>query len=128
MKTVANVIGVARSNLAERAKHRERKPTGRPPQPDAILVAEIKAVIADLPTYGYRRVHAILRRRALAEGRQPPNHKRVYGAMKRNGLLLRAGVRIPLAPEPDPRTAKASRQEDPGSRDPEGSLGGRSRP
>jgi putative transposase len=88
MKTVADVIGVARSNLAERAKHRERKPVGRPPQPDAILVAEIKAVIADVPTYGYRRVHAILRRRALAEGRQPPNHKRVYGAMKRNGLLL----------------------------------------
>ena len=69
MKTVADVIGVARSNLAERAKHHERKPVGRPPQPDADLLAAVKAVIADLPTYGYRRVHAILRRRALAEGR-----------------------------------------------------------
>ena len=88
MKSVADVIGVARSNLAERAKHRERKLVGRPPQPDADLVAEIKAVIADLPTYGYRRVHAILRRRALVDGRPPPNHKRVYGAMKRHGLLL----------------------------------------
>ena len=89
MKTVADVIGLARSNLAERAKHGEPKPVGRPPQPDEALVAEIKAVIADLSTYGYRRVHAILRRRAMAEGRQPPNHKRVYGAMKRNGLLLK---------------------------------------
>jgi putative transposase len=88
MKTVADVIGLARSNLAERAKHREPRPIGRPPQPDEALVAEITTVIADLPTYGYRRVHAILRRKALAEGRQPPNHKRVYGAMKRNGLLL----------------------------------------
>ena len=88
MKSVADVIGVARSNLAERAKQRERKAIGRPPQPDADLIAEIKAVIANLPTYGYRRVHAILRRRALAEGRPPPNHKRVYGAMKRHGLLL----------------------------------------
>jgi putative transposase len=88
MKTVANVIGVARSNLAERAKHAERKLVGRRPQPDEDLVREIKGVIADLPTYGYRRVHAILRRRAAAQGRQPPNHKRVYAVMKRHGLLL----------------------------------------
>ena len=88
MKTVANVIGVARSSLAQRARHRQPKRIGRPPQPDEALVAEIKAVIADLPTYGYRRVHAILRRRALAGGRQPPNHKRVYGAMRRHSLLL----------------------------------------
>ena len=33
-------------------------------------------------------MHAILRRRALAEGRQPPNHKRVYRGMKEHGLLL----------------------------------------
>src|SRR6185369_7925914 len=88
MKSVADALGVARSSLAERAHRRERRPTGRPPRPDQDLVAEIKAIITDLPTYGYRRVHAILRRRALAEGRQPPNHKRVYGAMKRHGLLL----------------------------------------
>src|SRR3954451_24425937 len=88
MKGVADVIGVARSNLAERAKHRQPKLIGRPPQPDEALVAEIKAVIANLPTYGYRRVHAILRRRALAEGRPPPNHKRVYRVMKEHGLLL----------------------------------------
>ena len=51
---------------------------GRPPLPDDKLVAEIKAVIAELPTYGYRRVHAILKRQALAAGLKPPNHKRVY--------------------------------------------------
>jgi putative transposase len=33
-------------------------------------------------------VHAILRRKALDEGRQPPNHKRVYRVMKEHGLLL----------------------------------------
>lgn len=68
MKTVADVIGVARSNLSERSRHRPHKPVGRPPQPDAELIAEIRIVISDLPTYGYRRVHAILRRRALADG------------------------------------------------------------
>src|SRR5262249_42655564 len=50
--------------------------------------AEIKAVIAELPTYGYRRAHAILKRHALAADLKPPNHKRVYGVMKVHGLLL----------------------------------------
>ena len=57
-------------------------------RPDDELVAQIKAVIAELPTYGYRRVHAILKRRALAAGLKPANHKRVYRVMKVHGLLL----------------------------------------
>ena len=59
MKIVAEVIGVSRSNLVERLQARPKKRIGRRPLPDTELVAEIKAVIADLPTYGYRRVHAI---------------------------------------------------------------------
>jgi hypothetical protein len=51
-------------------------------------VAQIRAVIAELPTYGYRRVHAILKRHALAAGLKPPNHKRVYRVMKVHDLLL----------------------------------------
>ena len=71
MKAVADVVGVARSNLTEQMKDRPRRRVGRPPAPADELLVEIKAVIADLPTYGYRRVHAILRRRAVAQGRQP---------------------------------------------------------
>jgi putative transposase len=55
MKTVAEVIGVSRSNLIERMRERAKKRIGRPPLPDDKLVAEIKAVITELPTYGYRR-------------------------------------------------------------------------
>jgi putative transposase len=88
MKTVAEVIGVSRSNLIERMRERPKKRIGRPPLSDDKLVAEIKAVIAELPTYGYRRVHAILKRQALAAGLKPPNHKRVYRVMKVHGLLL----------------------------------------
>ena len=50
MKTVAEVIGVSRSNLVERLQERPKKRIGRPPLPDEELVAEIKAVIAELPT------------------------------------------------------------------------------
>jgi putative transposase len=88
MKTVAEAIGVSRSNLAERRQERPQKRIGRPPLPDEELVAQIKAVIGELPTYGYRRVHAILKRQALAAGLKPPNHKRIYRAMKVHGLLL----------------------------------------
>ena len=88
MKAVADALGVARSNLAEQAKQRPPKRVGRPPLPEEDLVAEIRAVIADLPTYGYRRVHAILRRRARADGRPAPNHKRVFRVMQVHDLLL----------------------------------------
>jgi transposase InsO family protein len=68
------------------SKKQLRLPPSRPK--DDKLVSEIKAVIAELPTYGYRRVHAILKRQALAAGLTPPNHKRVYRVMKVHGLLL----------------------------------------
>ena len=88
MKTVAEVIGVSRSNLAERLQERPQSRIGRPPLPDEELVAQIKALIGELPTYGYRRVHAILKRHALAAGLKPANHKRIYRVMKAHGLLL----------------------------------------
>ena len=88
MKAVADVLGVARSNLAvQAAPATVRQRRGRQPQPDAMLLAEIKAIVADLPTYGYR-VHALLRRRRQQTGEPAVNVKRVYRAMKAHGLLL----------------------------------------
>jgi len=88
MKTVAEVIGVSRSNVAERLQEGPQSRIGRPPLPDEELVAQIKAVICELPTYGYRRVHAILKRQTVAAGLKPANHKRIYRVMKAHGLLL----------------------------------------
>ena len=47
MKTVAEVIGVSRSNLVERLQQRLPRRIGRPPLPDEELVAQIKAAIAN---------------------------------------------------------------------------------
>ena len=88
MKTVCDALHMARSNIAVQIKAPIAKPLGRPPQPDADLVAEIKAVIGETPTYGYRRVWAVLRRAAWAQGLPPPNHKRIYRVMNADGLLL----------------------------------------
>ena len=45
-------------------------------------------VIAEMPSYGYSRVWAVLRRRSEAQADAPANRKRVYRIMKKHGLLL----------------------------------------
>jgi putative transposase len=105
ISAVCTALGVARSNIAERMAGRSHRRLGRPPQPDDDLVAAIKAVIADMPTYGYRRVHAILCRKARTTGEPAPNHKRVYRVMKAHGLLLQRHAGDPDARHHDGRVA-----------------------
>jgi putative transposase len=89
VKTIAETIGVARSNLVvQAAAPTLRQRRGRRPQPEDELLAEIKDTIAGQPTYGYRRIHALLRRQRREQGAAPVNVKRVYRVMKAHGLLL----------------------------------------
>jgi len=88
MTAVCETFAVARSNIAERVKQVPSKARGRPPLADHDLVEKIKAIISEMPTYGYRRVHAILRRKACSENHSWPNAKRVYRVMKVHDLLL----------------------------------------
>jgi len=82
---------------------------GRPPTPDTELLAAIQSLVAGLPTYGYRRVHALLRRQAEQEGRPAPNVKRVYRVMKVHGLLLRRHAGGAEARRHDGKVAGAAR-------------------
>ena len=89
MKAVADTLGVARSNLVEQAKRGGSRP--RPPYRkagDAELLARIRPLVDARPSYGYRRISALLNRQAEAEGLARANHRRVYRVMKRAGLLL----------------------------------------
>jgi putative transposase len=89
VKAISDILGVARSNLAEQAApQRTLQRRGRRPQPEAELVAEIKVLIAGQPAYGYRRIHALLRRQRHEQGGAVVNVKRVYRVMKAHGLLL----------------------------------------
>ena len=89
MKAIAEALGVARSNLiAQTTAATPRRRRGRRPRPEAELLAEIKQTIAGQPTYGYRRVHALIRRWRQEQGGAAVNVKRVYRVMKAHGLLL----------------------------------------
>ena len=90
MRRVAQTLGVARSNLVvQTSASTTRQRRGRRPEPEDELLAEIKAAIAGQPTYGYRRVHALLRRQRCEQGALPVNVKRVYRVIKAHGFAER---------------------------------------
>ncbi len=88
MKQVCDTLAVARSNIIER-QTRKTKPRGNYKKAaDAKLLPLIRQLIDQRPTYGYRRIHALLNKRLVLEGRPKVNHKRVYRIMKQNSMLL----------------------------------------
>jgi transposase InsO family protein len=88
VKLVADTLGVARSNLIEQLRG-SAKPRGRyQRQGDDDLLTAIRQLTDARPTYGYRRITALLNRARRASGAEPLNHKRVYRLMLRGQLLL----------------------------------------
>lgn len=53
MTAAADVLGISRQHLSAMRNRPPPRPKGRPPLPDAKLVVEIGALVAELPTYGY---------------------------------------------------------------------------
>ncbi|EBW3937046.1 IS3 family transposase [Salmonella enterica subsp. enterica serovar Stanley] len=62
---------------------------------DTDVLLRIHHVIGELPTYGYRRVWALLRRQAELDGMPAINAKRVYRIMRQNTLLLERKTAVP---------------------------------
>ena len=97
MKTIAETLEVARSDIVERRKgtRPERGPQTRPGDVD--LSADIRRLVDQRPTYGYRRIAALLKRERQSAHQEPVNAKRVYRLMKKHKLLLQrhTGRRTP---------------------------------
>jgi putative transposase len=104
MKTVCEVLGVSRSNLAVKSKRPAEWVDQRkmPALDDMPLVTELQGLVAEMPTYGYRRVWALLRRSRDAKAQPRVNAKRVYRVMRTYGLLL----------ERRPRHSQSARRHD----------------
>jgi putative transposase len=88
VKTIAETLGVARSNLIERrdGTRSKRGPQDRPG--DLELSIDIRRLVDQRPTYGYRRIAALLKRERRSGGLAPVNTKRVYRLMRKHGLVL----------------------------------------
>ena len=74
MKAVAGTLGVSRSNLIERLKGRA-EPRRRYHKPqDAAVLPLVRRLVDPRPTYGYRRITALLNRDLAAKGTAPVNY------------------------------------------------------
>ncbi|EJY6244747.1 TPA: IS3 family transposase, partial [Escherichia coli] len=62
---------------------------------DTDVLRRIHHVIGELPTYGYRRIWALLRRQTELDGMPAINAKRVYRIMRQNALLLERKTSVP---------------------------------
>ena len=88
MKAVTDTLGVARSNVVDRIKVTRPKRGPQTREGDLELAAEIRRLVDQRPTYGYRRIAALMKRERRSNGGPPVNAKRVYRLMKKHGLLL----------------------------------------
>ena len=114
MKVVCHALGLARSHihtLLNRPSSWTDGRKGRTPIQDEQVLAEIKAQIAELPSYGYSRACALVNRQRVRAARPRINPKRVYRVMAMHALLLprapRSGSPVDHTREPSqwlPRT------------------------
>ncbi len=89
MKTIADTLGVSRSNLYEKREE------GRTPRrqryrkaDDEELLPLIREIVDKRSTYGYPRTTSLLNKKLAVLGRPRVNKKRVYRIMAMNDLLL----------------------------------------
>jgi transposase InsO family protein len=86
---------VARSNLIEQTSVKRGRATKYHKSRDAEVVVGIQEILKERPTYGYKRVTALLQSKWKSLGKASVNHKRVYRIMKEHNLLLQKPHRNP---------------------------------
>lgn len=92
MKAVAETLSVARSNLAEQVKV---LPSDSPSlrgryakAGDEAVLPLLRRLVDERPSYGYRRITALLNRERGKNGLDPVNAKRVLRIMQSHALVL----------------------------------------
>jgi putative transposase len=88
MKRIAEALQVSRSNLADRGKGQTKARGPYAKAEDEQLLPLIRHFVDERPTYGYRRITALVNRELAAEGLPVVNRKRVHRIMQQAALLL----------------------------------------
>ena len=65
-----------------------------------MVISQIRAITDERPTYGYRRVTALLNRARRSSGQPRLNHKRVFRLMRMASLAVAAMHRQKKHPRP----------------------------
>ena len=109
MTAVAHAIGISRQHLSAMRNRPPPRQRGPPQSPDAELVADIRALVADLPTYGYGSCYTARDTRAFARDIGLVPRTTPVSSPQSNGMaeafvrtLKRDYVRF--SPKPDAKT------------------------
>jgi len=96
MKAVTDTLEISRSHQYEKKKEamRIRRHYQKPDDEKYLIL--IRRICDERPTYGYRRITAILNRQLKEKGESGVNHKRVYRLMKIHDLLLQKHTGRPV--------------------------------
>ena len=93
MKAITDALIISRSNQYVGKTGRRRYGTRRD---DDRYLPLIREITDNRPTFGYRRVTAVINRTLTEKGQKRINHKRVYRIMRANRLLLQKHTGRPL--------------------------------
>lgn len=75
MRRVAQTLGVSRSQLHERLRHGTHRRRTYRKSDDAQLLDPVRRLVDERPTYGYRRIGALLNKERLQAALPRLNHK-----------------------------------------------------
>jgi hypothetical protein len=88
MRKVCCALDVSRSHVHKRLKQgNQKRLTKVLTEEDMRLLSLIRDITDKRPTYGYRRVTALLKKK----NQENVNHKRVYRVMRQTGLRIQTG-------------------------------------
>ena len=88
MKTLADTLGVGRSNLHDKMRQAMKPRVSYRKANDDDLLPLVLRPVDERPTYGYRRITALTNRELARTGALVVNHKRMFRIMGQNGMLL----------------------------------------
>ncbi|ETX13199.1 hypothetical protein OCH239_12820 [Roseivivax halodurans JCM 10272] len=88
MSRVAEVLGLSRSQLHARVSARSNPRGPYAKSSHAELLPSLRRLVDARPTYGYRRIAALLNRGRRAARLEPVNRKRVLRILGKYGLTL----------------------------------------
>jgi putative transposase len=88
VSAIAKSLAVSRSNVVEQAARMTARPRRYRKAGDADLLIAIRRLVDERPSYGYRRIAALLNRERKSAGLERLNGKRVLRVMQAHALTL----------------------------------------